>query len=380
MTLRSFVLIALAVIAAFASVRSVSEAQAGDFGVYCAGLRALDAGGDVYDMQTLQSRFGSPSPFPMPNPAVVLPLLRPACATGHYVPYWLGAIALTFLVVGLLDSTPDWPLLAVTMASGFASLYWMLATGNIAPLECLLVSAGLMGLYSARRGWFAAGLGIAAFVKTIPAALVPAAFLDEDPRHRLRNVLGAVAVCVAFYAVFFVTMRAQFVPYWEQLVGLRGILVDEVVAGGEFHPSILSAAGDLSRVVTGRSLAAVAIYALIVAAIARDFLFRVVPASTGSAAWSLPFVAVLAILLVFPRLKPYTFNMALVPLYVLMKPLPLPRQALLLGVACVIPLAGILATHAWPEPRVLHYSQLVALAGAYLLLKPSPSAGAGAAR
>jgi hypothetical protein len=374
LTLRSIVFIALATLAAFVSVRSVSESQAGDFGVYCAGLRALDANGDVYDMQVLQARFGSPSPFPMPNPAIVLPLLRPACATGHYLPYWFGVTALAFVAIGLLDRTPDWPLLAVTMASGFASLYWMLATGNIAPLECLLVSVGLMGLYSARRGWFAAGLGIAAFVKTIPAALVPVAWLTGEPRQRWRNMLGAAAVCVAFYALFLVTMRAQFVPYWEQLVGLRGILVDEVVAGGEFHPSILSAAGDVSRAVTRHAFAGVAIYVLIVAVIARDFLFRVVPASRGAAAWSLPFVAVLAILLVFPRLKPYSFNMALVPLYVLMKPLTLPRQVRMLGVACVVPIAGIVLTQAWPGVRVLHYGQLIALAGVYLLVRPPHSA------
>ncbi len=253
------------------------------------------------------------------------------------------------------------------MFGGLASFFWMLATGNIAPFECLLVGVAIVGLHNDRRGVFASGIGAATFLKTIPGALVPIVLLADEPRRAWRAIAGAVGVAIALYLLFLAVLPQQFVPYWAHLLGLREILVDEAVAGGEFHPSILSLGGDVSRLIVGRTLLAPVIYSAVVLAIGWDFVRRVLPAASSRKALAL--LAALAILLVFPRLKPYSFNMVLVPLYLLMKPLSAPRQLQLVGITGLFPLLAALAEQSWQPIWVFQYAQLFALAAAYVMLR-----------
>ena len=180
----------------------------------------------------------------------------------------------------------------------------------------------------------------------------------------LPAAIGVLATYCALHAVYFLVMPGSFGHYWGQMLGgFQGFFQAEAIYGGGAHPSVLSLLSDGSSRLTGRSWPAIPIYMVGAAAILIDLLRlrQTRPRAAMVPLWGL------GLLVVMPRLKPYAFGLGLVPLYLGAKALPPHRQALLLLISCVLP--DVL--RAAGDIKILGYGQLVALIGAYFIVRHS---------
>jgi len=304
----------------------------------------------------------------MTSPALVLPVLRPECASGDYILLWWSLVALTVIAVGMLTRPADWLLLATIVVGAFDAVRWILSTGNIAALELLLTGAGVALLRSGREGLFVLAIGSAAFLKWIPVAFTLLVVPVAGAARGVRALAAVLAVVAVLNVVYLIAMPDLFVGYWSFIAGaLHSFFRTEAVYGAEAHPSLLSLLMDASSAVFGRSWPGVPLYAAASGYLAFD-LMRVTWRSPDRAGllplWGLGLLAMM------PRVKPYGFGIAVVPLYIAARLLPANRQALLIVLSCLVPLAGsFIYDHTGVAAAA--YGQLYGLAGAYAVVRAS---------
>jgi hypothetical protein len=362
--LRPLLAIAL-LLAAFAWWQVFEGPEGGDFQIYCAALQALDAGENVYDVRVL-SGAGAPDGLPFTNPALILPILRPVCATGWYFAVWVGLIIATTVLIGALDKNRDWLLLTAIVASGFDATSWMLRTGNIAVAETMLCGIAVVAVYWGRLPAFSLAIGLAAFLKAMPAVFALLAFSNHGVKLAVSAGLNALATFGALHLLFFILLPAEFAAFWSAMQsGFGGFLQAEVIHGGVFHPSMLSLAAQISVTVTGRSWPSIPVYAAVAMLIMADLLYMTMRRRHRSL---VPLWAV-GLLAIMPRLKPYAFGLALVPVYLGAKTLGLRPRTLVILAACLVPFLTYV-----PQPHgngILAYGQLFGLLGTYVVFRVS---------
>ena len=345
-----------------------------DFRVYYYGAQAWRAGLDPYDPRLLPPdlftggwKFNYP-PYALPlfAPFAMLPLVR---AMQLFILIKLvafgGVLALWTRRVDTRVTDPLWVLFLLFAYS--SAIFVDFVSGSVTTFEQLLIWMGVAALIDRRYAMFVAAIVAASLFRLTPIALLVVGF--AIPRRRgARYVAAGIA---AFAAIFAVTgaiaphLMAGFVRSLPTNWGERGWL----------NPAALPLAIDLAAA-AGRALhlsapaiASAAIYAAIVIGIAVPTVMTLAPIARRDAGDRLElvvYVAFLAIALVLPRFKNYSYMLLIVPTYYIATRSTHLRRAVPLVVIACLPIYSWIAR---PEHLALvaDYSMWLVAFGAWLL-------------
>jgi hypothetical protein len=293
---------------------------------------------------------------------------RPLCGTGNwYMLAWLVLCAGATLLLVPLFPELDSVLLAVVAASAFRATGWTILTGNIQALEFGLFSATLLAMVRGRG--VAAGLlcGLAAFIRIVPLAWCVLPLALGDRKTALRMAAAAAITLAAAHGLFLVAMPAAAHAYWHAWqTGFNGALARETWFGSIYTPALFSFFLSI-----GRRLGAPYPVAILLQAVSGIALLLLVErdAATDPSRRTALWTAVIAILLVTPRMKPYTPVLAIAPAYVAVSRQSWRGQIAVLAAISVFPAAALAASEAAPERAgLLGYGALISLVMALALL------------
>ncbi|MCS7011240.1 MAG: glycosyltransferase 87 family protein [Anaerolineales bacterium] len=337
-----------------------------DAQLYCQAAALDRAGGNPYLARDFI--YGLPWLYP-PG---LLNIFRLLCAppldfASTYVPLFLG-IAVACLPLWRPGNA--WPMALVISVGGFTGLTWSLMTGNLDLLFLLPISLVFWAVE--RRHWeiAALGLAIAAGVKLFPIVHLILLLLAPIPwRERWR----ALAVGLGAFVVIFLSLTLSRLPllgwYWQQLLGrVPGQYrpVDEF--GSISHPAfpyliarVLGWPNDASVLLPGLLVGAL-VLALLAVVVWRGVLPHIPSEERFELVFALGF---LALHLIMPRLKPYSFTLLTPALFWLMRRQALGVQSLLVLSTVLYPAIAFYIAHHWPDesfPSLFKtYSQPIAL-------------------
>lgn len=378
---RSFCVLAL-VLAVFGVWQCVVAAggDAPDFRILEAGAAAHRAGEDPYQASIIERYGGGKLSYVYPPLALhglthLADLGFPAAAFVYALCLLAGCGLLGWV---FLPRRGLWYLgLAAFAATGFAVARWNFQTGNLGLVELFLFAVACIALQRRRLLVFAATIGVLAFVKLLPICflilLLPLVRRREAPAHAL---LWPLAVCAALHAASYALDPELTAGWWTMLTGSadgQHTPLHERTSGNN-TPTFVLMLADLVALEPGFGLGDVTM--LVLLSVASWVAWRAIRCSwrahTVLAALPLPTIA---LLLAWPRLKPYGYGYAFVAVVIGAARIG-PRRALWLlaglgGLPAVMPWLPNLPIEALQLMKRNHLAVMLLAAGVVFAL-PDP--------
>jgi hypothetical protein len=311
-----------------------------DYDVYCGSIKAVQAGLDPYYAENSRKFVGNTLVLPYPLGALVF--LGPACIQPRVLYPALCAVLLAGVALWAwrLGVGDPW-MLAALLSGGFAAASWNFYTGNTGIIELLAVAAALHGLVYKRHGVAGLALGLVSAVKLTPLgfAVVFGAVMLRDRTRRELVVFGAGLVA-GFATIHVLSLLIGPAYEYSYVLQVTGLIPNQHAAIRETssdasNPTLLLLLKDILKSLRAPKAALALVYGLLLAAVAWQCcrIWRRDP--DPLTVWA--FGMLLACLLL-PRLKPYSFTYALLPVAYLSMRLSPPKQMALLGVGCLVAL------------------------------------------
>lgn len=363
--------------------QAFASGPAGDYLVYCAAARTAHEGTNPY----LTANIGTYHAFVYPPAS--LPLFSLLCSSTNSGMIWIQVLGLATLLVISLFLARISPIIGLLLLSfGFGAFEWNVQTGNIATIEAVCLGMALVASQQRRPRITALALGLMGMMKLIPlfyaVAWLVFEFLTGPRDTRVKRIMmyaSIAALPAALFQLLSFLLYPQYLhTYWTSLLGgipgQHSPLYEQ--SSNPSHPSLLlflRATLSSAGIPDALTFVAYGLCALGLIGSLRTFKNR--PKTDQLAA-----LMVLTSLLL-PRLKPYSFMAAIVPmlmLYATLRPGSLPRMFCLLA-AVGLPLLARLHGSGWGVDLVLGFSQWIALVVSYFMtvipsgtgLKPTQS-------
>jgi hypothetical protein len=271
----------------------------------------------------------------------------------------------------------DWSL-AFTLAScSFLGFLWNLKTGNIGVIELFFLS--LAFFFLARKKWkLGAGmLGLMAGFKLLPIVYLPLIFFAPAPKRARRIAFGIGLVGfllpLALSYLLFPTLAPWFL---RQLLGLIPGQHSPILESGDSNnPALpylvagLFSSNDHFVFILLVTTLLAAVFVAIGIVLWRKVIVHLDPSRRFEFIFSLSF---LAVTLLLPRMKPYTFILAAPALFWLSRMEDEVQRSLILALSALLPLVVLMASPWLPDLLVLDlivsYSQILCLLATVLAL------------
>lgn len=315
-----------------------------DFNVYCAAVKVFENNGNPYLVNEVQKLSGNSLPFIYPPISIFL--FKTFCYLNSifnvrisYHILWCIFILGIFFIIKKGDKCFS-PLLLVTLLlSGFLATFWNFFTGNIGLFELLLLSVCFYFVIKGKYYLAMFPLTLIALLKIIPLALIGIFILSGITKSsRLKVLLFGVLLFIFFSSLSYFLFPDITHSYYLSLMGKLGKQISPIYEkGGISNPSTFYMVKSVSEMLFGNNfIVSLTIYILLIAFIFAIFLDYVLKNDRDFldilSAW------VLFFLIVSPRLKPYSFAFALIPVYFLIKDFTERYKFLAIFIVSVIPL------------------------------------------
>lgn len=367
----------IAVIVTLAGIFTVLMLGHGwDAQIFCAAARTAGSGGNPYDVRQLGLNLSwNYQPY-------LLALFKALCQA----PVNFASSYPILYVVLLISGVAVWkpgsdPLLAMILSlGGFCGFTWAIRTGNVAVPEFLLIS--LVTVLLERRKWYLGGV-ILAFLASLKlltiAYLFLLVFVPEATSKRLRVLAISLLVFALTFGISYALYPNLMKPFSEQLFGL---IPDQHNAWIEtarmtnlplafFLTDVLALLGihftAPSTVVVGTLLSFGIVFQV----------FRKVLSPHFIREHFLDFfnLGVIAITLILPRLKPYSFLMVVPAVFYLLRSHGKLRQGMVVILSVVFPAVILLfqltvGVRHEAADLLLAYAPTISLLATFALLIP----------
>lgn len=334
-----------------------------DYQVYTGTVQAMMHGENPYIMANVDKYShleGFPFPYP-PHAIAFFFALHVLLPDDHsYYLLWTLFVIVSGLVILYAIRTdlpavrPINPLILYTVIiCGFLGVFWTYLTGNIAILYLLLFSLIFCLIVKKRYELSAVVLGITASFTLFPL-LFSLAYLGIRNTWKQRIILVAISgiTLTGVIGITALVDPGMFSAYLEQTFHGPNSLMEGSQSSTEgayyiFNPTaywffnqFLKLFG-LQDTLLYPLLSVLFVFALL----AGLYVFIKRNRERELEIYSL---AIVAIFMIIPRLKPYNFVFALIPFYFLVKDYPAREQCLALTVTCFLPLAFFLVYPSYP--------------------------------
>lgn len=330
---------AIAVIVTLAGIFAVLLLAHGwDAQIFCAAARTASLGGNPYDVRELGLNLSwNYQPY-------LLALFKGICQTPVDFAGSYPILYVFLLISGVAIWKPgDDPLLAMILSlGGFCGFTWAIRTGNVAVPEFLLIS--LVTVLFERRKWYLGGV-ILAFLASLKlltiAYLCLLVFIPEATSKRLRVLAISLLVFALTFGVSYVLYPNLMKPFSEQLFGLipdqHNVWIETArmtnLPLAFFLTDILALLGIKftipMAVIVGTALSVGIVF----------WILRKVVSSCFIREHFMDFfnLGVIAITLILPRLKPYSFLMVVPAVFYLLRSHGKLRQSLVIVLSIILP-------------------------------------------
>lgn len=330
---------AIAVIVTLAGIFAVLMLGHGwDAQIFCAATRTAGSGGNPYDVRQLGLNLSwNYQPY-------LLVLFSGICQPPVNFASSYPILYVLLLISGVAVWKPGSDLLLALILSlgGFCGFTWAVRTGNVAVPEFLLMS--FVVVLFERRKWYLGGV-ILAFLASLKlltiAYLFLLVFVPEAAPARLRALTISLIAFVVTFGVSYALYPNLMKPFWEQVLGLipdqhnawietarmtnlpLAFFLTDVLALLGIHFTIPSA------VVVGTLLSFGIVFQV----------FRKVLSPHFIREHFLDFfnLGVIAITLILPRLKPYSFLMVVPAVFYLLRSHGKLRQGMVVILSVIFP-------------------------------------------
>lgn len=321
-----------------------------DMLMYCGALHSADEGQSPYLVANI-ARYARTT-LSYAYPMFTAQFARPACDDAyrpHHLAFFVLLLAASMVLLhrlrGVGRGLADHVYGATLVLTGFVGTMWVLLSGNLAIVEFLFLAMGLLALSHNRDVAGGVCLGMLAALKLSFVFMLLAVVLFHPlSAHRARlRLLAAMAVGALLVHAFSVISHPGFYwDYWRQVLGVLDSHQHtplREMTGGRSDPSLLLVVRQ-ALLLSGQRSGALAICVTLLMVVPVGVLWwralRVTPLS-GLQRMA---AGVLVLSLYSPRLKPYTFLLLTVPLWIVSAGMSHRVRAAVLTLACGVAMAS----------------------------------------
>lgn len=293
-----------------------------DFDIYCSAVKTLQSGKNPYLVRNLKEYSGGPMSFSFVYPPISLPFFKMICFINQRVSYhiiWILMLVATFLATRRIDKNFESWLLTTLLTTGFIATYWNLLTGNVGLIELFLFSVTYYWIIKKNYCLSALFLVLASTLKIVPllfGGLFIFARLSKLDKFKIFSIIAASFASINLLSyILFPSLTSS---YYLSIMGQMGQHNPIFEGGGLNNPASFFLIKKISDLLFNHSfMVLLGLYILFVGFIAA-LLFNYVWRKKRDFV-DIFSVGTLAVLIVLPRLKPYSFTFALLPMYFLLK-------------------------------------------------------------
>lgn len=297
-----------------------------DYNIFRSAVQVWEKGGDPYDIVQLKAVTGHDYPFRYP--VITLYFFKFLSPLSHLI--WWGIISvLIFVLMMFVDKKFDWILFFVVLTTGYMTLFKNFTIGNIGIIDLLFFTFVFLAL-SRKLYWLAAVLvGMNAIFKTVP--LVYSLLFIMIPLEWYKRAGLVLLSWVTFAGLHLVSylISPDLSRSFYNLLFNGYPMLD---ARGFFNPSSYAFIKDIFR--ADYYLYAYLPYLLIIG------LFGLLIWIKRKEDWFIVYCfGILAIMLSIPELKHYTYVMAIIPTYFILKEFDFLTKFYTIILICFVPMA-----------------------------------------
>jgi hypothetical protein len=313
-----------------------------DFVVYCDAATAFGSNLNPYYVSNLEH-----SSLSFVYPPITLPVFAAMCSLKNLFPidvvytlYYSILLVFTYIVVkkseDSSDSRTQTLFLVTLLVSGYIGAFWNFSTGNIGILGGAALAVLYFGLNRDREWLGILSISLVSIFKIFPALFAIAHSISSKSSGRAIKllsrymILGGLSVGVS-YILFPELMHSYYLAITGQLP--QHSPINE--GGGASTPALLFLLIGIGEFMFGSGASGVALYLVLLSLVAAALL-KIYKKENIDRATILSF-SIIGILLLIPRLKPYTLSYAVIPTYYLVKDWNIEGKTLILIFAVVIP-------------------------------------------
>jgi len=340
-----------------------------DFKVSYGAIEAFKNNENPYFVKNLQKY--TDTNFPFGWPLAILYFFRVIYFLNNFIGpklnyyiLWLLFLLGAFIIIKKARKDFDPFLLAVLLLTGFMSTYWNFLTGSIGLIELFVFS--LVFYYIIKKKYYVAAifLALSGFVRILPLLFGSLFIFADIPGRSKRNIfLLIISIAAALHMVPFIFFPDMVRAYFLLLMGkISNQYSPAFERGMQNNPSLFCLMQDISEKVFGiyNSAFCFGLYFLSVSFI--FFLFFRYARENKHKFLEIFSLGALAFLLVFPRLKPYSFVFALLPIYFLIKDLVLKNKIYMILLVSACPLMFFVNMNVlWYNFFIISYNQYIFL-------------------
>ncbi|MCJ7642955.1 MAG: glycosyltransferase 87 family protein [Candidatus Aminicenantes bacterium] len=354
-----------------------------DFNIYHAAVKTYASGENPYSVINLQKHLGKRRyHYPFLYPPITLGFFnilhtmvsycnQIASPKAYYYFLWCVLLAAVFLIIRKANATFNPLFLIILLFTGFISAYWNFLTGNIGIVELFFFS--LVFYYITKKNnylsaFFLAIIGIIKIIPLIFGSLF--AFSKQSKAQKARIFGGLASLFMASNIISYAMDPKLFVQYYKFMIRRLSIFYNPLKEVGEYRsPAIFLYIKEITNhFFNGNLTMFFAQYFLLLCII--FVLFTLYLRKRERSFLDIYSFGMLALIIILPRMKPYSFTLALLPIYFLVKDQNWERKLWTIIIVSGMPLISywaIKTSHNQGFLRFMEYGQSLSLLVFYVL-------------
>ena len=338
-----------------------------DFRVYYTAVKTIEKGNNPYFANKLKGYSDKGFTF-FPYPPLILIFFKAIISScphldlkiSYYI-FWSLFLIAAFYVIKKIYSHSNVLLLVTLLLTGFVTTYWNYLTGNIGIIELFVFS--LIFYWITRKRYYLAAIfiGLMGFVKILPIAFGSLfLFADTARGNRYKIFLLIPAIFILLHTISYALFPGISSTYFLILSGKIPGQYNPMNEGGlQCNPALFCLINDIAcKLFISNRIIFLGMYGLFVSFVFLLFLYYALKKQRGFL--EVFCVGVLSFLLIFPRLKPYSFTLALVPIYFLIKEWNLKDLIFPILLISAFPTLSLIINNIYPS-ILFEYAQSISL-------------------
>lgn len=297
-----------------------------DWDIFQSAVTVWDKGGNPYNVTELKAVTGHDYPYRYPY--ITLWFFKALSPMSHVI-WWTLFSVIIFVIMFFVDKNLDWILFFVLLTSGYMTLFKNYTIGNIGVVDMLCFVVIFYLIIREKYIYASILLGVSAIFKTVPLVYCLIFLLLPIKWYKRVGLMIVSFMALAWMEGISYILNPKLSQSFYHLLFFGYPVLD---ARGFFNPSSMAVLKDFLG--AKMWLFAYVPYVIIIFTFLILIWYKTKPDTILMIS-----LGILAIMLVIPELKHYSYIMAIIPTYFLLKNQPFWQRFIMVAFICVVPLA-----------------------------------------
>ncbi|HIH00062.1 MAG TPA: DUF2029 domain-containing protein [Thermoplasmata archaeon] len=309
-----------------------------DYRVYKAGVQCLIHGYDPYPIANITQYSGDEVVYGYPPHTLLfywfLQIFFILQIIWIYYVFLLAFLVASGYLLVTADKKPEYLFCSTLLATGFISMYWNFYNGN-KDILYLFLFACIFYLLIKEKFWQSSiVLGLLGSFTLVPLPFVALSLAIKRPiLKRIQYILVSIGVVAALFLIVWLINPALFASYIKTFQGSSSVLYEK---SDILTPTPFLMLGVLLNQTNGISIPLILVSIVYICLIVGASWYAI--RKNQENALKVYSLAMLAIFMILPRIKPYYFIFLAIPLYILFKDCSYKLKILVFVVISLLPL------------------------------------------